>query len=149
MTDTTSKRTSGYHIATAGQKEEAPDGLTPEQKKRWDEIQSKMGLPTRTNDGNFIVVDEDGHPAAHAIFQGTAKRGKGWETEDPVGLRNASIMADALNVHADTGKTAGELAAQVERLAEFVERVGNGYYGSKESPEVARALLAETEGGRG
>jgi hypothetical protein len=80
--------------------EEAPAGLTAEQRKRWGELMSERNRPMRENDGSFIIVAGSGDErcrVATANSRVKAKRGMAHTVEDPEGLANAELICRAVN----------------------------------------------------
>ena len=74
---------------------EAPAGLSAEQQRRWDEIQSQMSRPFRTNDGGFVIRNENGGVAEIRFQDDSApKRGR-HDREDPIGLATAHLVTAA------------------------------------------------------
>ncbi len=86
-----------YKLAILGTPEPAPDHITPEQKVRWDEIQKSLSGPFRTNDGSYIITDEDGEGVIEVRRITPAKRGKGYETECPIAYARAIKIVNLLN----------------------------------------------------
>ena len=58
--------------------------------------------PIRLNNGDFAIgadSDEGYIPIAAVTFQGKAKRGEAYKTDDPVGLANACLAAAAPDMY--------------------------------------------------
>ena len=61
------------------------------------------GYP-RENDGTWIILDAEGVGVIRVAFQGTAKRGQGWNAPDPEGMAMARMIVDAVNaLHRSSG----------------------------------------------
>lgn len=78
--------------------EEAPTGLTEEQRTRWGELMAERNRPMRDNDGAFIIIagtGDDRRRIGTASLQVKAKRGMAHTAEDPEGLANARLISAA------------------------------------------------------
>jgi hypothetical protein len=51
----------------------------------------------RENNGDWIICTEDGVGIIRVAFQGTAKRGEGYKSPDPVGQAMANRIIDLWN----------------------------------------------------
>lgn len=72
----------------------------------------------RENDGTWIILDADGFGVIRVAFQGEAKRGKGWDTPDPEGMKLARLIVESVN-----GTT--KLAAAVLAYDKAIESCAN------------------------
>lgn len=86
-----------YKLATLGEPEPAPADLSPEMKEKWDQIQANLSGPFRTNDGAYIICDEDGQGVIEVRRVTQAKRGKGYQTECPIAYERAKLIVELLN----------------------------------------------------
>lgn len=87
-----------WRVSERGEPIPAPDDLPADRQKQWNDLQAEMCKPFRHNDGSFVIVKDTGDergPVATATFQGKAKRGQAWNTDDPEGLANARLIAAA------------------------------------------------------
>lgn len=78
---------------------------------------------SRENDGNWIVVDADGQRVATARFQGTAKRGQGYNAPDPDGMANACLIAAAPELLKALARIMNELPAKRDWLDPVLEKM--------------------------
>ena len=133
-----------WRVAQTGTPTVAPSGITPDQKKTWDRLQADMKKPFRHNDGSFVIIAGAGDertPVATATFQGHAKRGQAWNTEDPVGLANAYLVAAAPDLKRDRA----DLLAALENAIPMLETYCKGEPRAVMKLDTIRAAIAKAK----
>ena len=113
-----------------------PEGMTSEQTARFAALLEKRNRHRRDNDGAWVVLagtmaNDTLKRVGTSTFQGTAKRGQAYCTEDPEGLANARLIA-----------AAPELYAALEQAVRALDASN----GDSSTADLGRAALTKARG---